>query len=52
MTRQRLKTLRAAAVAAILFAALFTISVMLIRLATPEDLSEANTVAWLQGNAG
>jgi hypothetical protein len=51
LIRQRLRTPRAAAVAGILFAALFTISIVLIRLATPEDSSEANTAAWLQGNA-
>jgi len=50
LTRQALKTPRAAAVAGIIFAVLFTTSIVLIRLAIPEDLRGANTAAWLQGN--
>jgi hypothetical protein len=50
LTRQALKTPRAAAVAGIIFAVLFTISVVLMRLAIPEELSGTNTAAWLQGN--
>jgi hypothetical protein len=50
LTRQALKTPRAAAVAGIIFAVLFTTSLVLIRLAIPEDLSGATTAAGLQGN--
>jgi hypothetical protein len=50
LTRQALKTPRAAAVAGIIFAVLFTISITLIGLAIPGDLSGTNTAAWLQGN--
>ena len=50
MTRQALKTPRAAAVAGIIFAVLFTTSIVLIRLAIPEELSGTNTAARLQGN--
>jgi hypothetical protein len=50
LTRQALKTPRAAAVAGIIFAVLFTISLVLIRLAIPEELSGTNTAALLQGN--
>jgi hypothetical protein len=50
LTRQALRTPRAAAVAGIIFAVLFTTSMVLIRLAIPEDLSGTNTAAWLQGN--
>ena len=50
LTRQALKTPRAAAVAGIIFAVLITISLVLIRLAIPEELSGTNTAAWLQGN--
>jgi hypothetical protein len=50
LTRQALKTPRAAAVAGIIFAVLFTTSMVLIRLAIPESLSGTNTAAWLQGN--
>ncbi len=39
LVRQSLKTPRAAAVAGILFAVLFVISMTLIRLVLPEDLS-------------
>jgi hypothetical protein len=50
LTRQALKTPRAAAVAGIIFAVLMTTSMVLIRLAIPEELSGTNTAAWLQGN--
>jgi hypothetical protein len=50
LTRQALKTPRAAAVAGIIFAVLFTISIVLIRLTIPEELSGSNTTAVLQGN--
>jgi len=52
LVRQRLKTPRAAAVAGILFAVLFTISMVLIRLVLPEDLSGSNAADWLHGNTG
>jgi len=51
LTRQALKTPRAAAVAGIVFAVLFTTSIVLIRLALPEDLRGTSAAAWLQGNA-
>ena len=51
MTRQALRTPRAAAVAGIIFAMLMTISIVLMRLAIPEELSGSNTAAWLQGNS-
>ena len=47
---QALRTPRAAAVAGIIFAVLFTISMLLIRLTLPEELSGTNTAAWLQAN--
>ncbi len=50
LTRQALKTPRAAAIAGIIFAVLFTTSIVLIRLALPEELRGANAAAWLQGN--
>ena len=50
LTRQAIRTPRAAAVAGIIFAVLFTISIALMRLAIPEELSGSNTAAWLQGN--
>jgi len=50
LTRQALKTPRAAAIAGIIFAVLFTTSMVLIRLAIPEELSGMNTASWLQGN--
>src|SRR4249920_2966387 len=50
LTRQRLETPRAAAIAGILFAVLFTVSIVLIRLAIPESLTETNTATWLAGN--
>src|SRR5713101_2074679 len=50
LTRQALRTPRAAAVAGIIFAVLFTISLVLLQLALPEELSGTGTAAWLQGN--
>jgi hypothetical protein len=50
LARQRLRTPRAAAVAGILFAVLFIISVVLIRLVLPEDLTESSIADWLGGN--
>ena len=50
LTHQALKTPRAAAVAGIIFAVLFTISMLLIRLTLPEQLSGTDTAAWLQAN--
>ena len=51
LTRQAMRTPRAAAVAGIIFAVLFTTSFVLIHLALPEDLHGANIAAWLQGNS-
>jgi hypothetical protein len=48
--RQQLRTPRAAAVAGILFAVLFVVSTVLIRLVLPEDLTESSIAAWLGGN--
>src|SRR6266699_3081798 len=50
LTRQALKTPRAAAVAGIIFSVLFTASIVLIRLALPEELSGSNIASWLQGS--
>lgn len=50
LTRQAIRTPRAAAVAGIVFTVLFTISIVLIKLAIPEELSGSNTTAVLQGN--
>jgi hypothetical protein len=50
LTRQALRTPHAAAVAGIIFAVLFTTSIVLIRIALAEDSSGTNTAAWLQGN--
>jgi len=50
LTRQAIRTPRAAAVAGIIFTVLFTISMVLMRLAIPEELSGSNTATWLQGN--
>src|SRR4249920_274072 len=50
LTRQAIKTPRAAAVAGIVFSVLFTTSIVLIRLAIPEELSGTGTATWLQGN--
>ena len=48
--RQRLRTPRAAAVAGILFALLFSVAMLLIRFALPEELSGPNAADWLAGN--
>jgi len=50
LTRQAIRTPRAAAFAGIIFTMLFTVSVVLMRLALPEELSGSNTASWLQGN--
>ena len=50
LTRQAVRTPRAAAVAGIIFSVLFTTSMVLIRLALPEDLRVTDFAAWLQGN--
>ena len=50
VARQAIRTPRAAAFAGIIFAVLFTISIVLMRLAIPEELSGSNTATWLQGN--
>jgi len=50
LTERRLRTPRAAAVAGIIFAMLFTASIVLIRLAIPADLSASG--AWLETEAG
>ena len=50
LARQAIRTPRAAAVAGIIFTVLFTISIVLMRLAIPEELSGSNTATWLQGN--
>jgi hypothetical protein len=52
LARQRLKTPRAAAVAGILFAVLFFISVTLLRSALPEDLAGPDAATWLKSNTG
>jgi hypothetical protein len=49
-TEARLRTPRAAAIAGILFALLFTISIVLIRLSVPETTTEFGT--WLDAQAG
>jgi len=48
--RRRLRTPRAAAVAGILFAVLFSASLLLIRMVLPEELSGPNAADWLAGN--
>jgi hypothetical protein len=50
LTRQAVRTPRAAAVAGILFSILFTTSMALIRLAFPEELQGTDVAEWLQGN--
>ena len=50
LTRHAVRTPRAAAVAGIIFSLLFTTSMVLIRLALPEDLRGTDIAAWLQGN--
>jgi hypothetical protein len=50
LTRQALRTPRAAAVAGIVFAVLFSTSMVLIRLALPEQLRGTDIAAGFQGN--
>src|SRR6476660_9228326 len=50
LTRQAIRTARAAAVAGIIFSVLFTTSRVLIRLALPEELRGTGIAAWLQGH--
>ena len=50
LTNQKLKTPRAAALAGILFAVLFTSTVVLLRLSVPADPADAGT--WLRERAG
>jgi hypothetical protein len=50
LARQAIKTPRSAAVAGIIFAVLMTISMVLMRLALPEELRETGNAAWLQEN--
>ena len=52
LARQRLKTPRAAAVAGILFAVLFFISITLLRSVLPEDLAGPDAALWLKSNTG
>ncbi len=47
LTRERLRTPRAAAIAGILFAVLYSISLALIRISVPSDPS-ADSAAWLE----
>jgi hypothetical protein len=49
ITRRKLKTPRAAAIAGILFALLFGTGLVLIRISVPTDLTDEN--AWLQTNS-
>jgi hypothetical protein len=49
--RTRLRTPRAAAVAGILFAILFSVAMLLIRLVFPEELAGPNSADWLKDNA-
>lgn len=51
LTRQRLRTPRAAAIAGIIFAVLLTASIVLIRVSIPEELSGAATAESLRGTA-
>ncbi len=51
VTRQALRTPRAAAAAGIIFAVLFAASIVLIKLSLPEELSGTNAASGLQGNA-
>jgi hypothetical protein len=50
LTRQAIRTPRAVAVAGIIFSLLVTTSMVLFRLALPEDLRGTDVAAWLQGN--
>ena len=52
LARQRLRTPRAAAVAGILFAVLFIISMTLLRSVLPEDLAGPDAATWLKSNTG
>jgi hypothetical protein len=52
LARQRLRTPRAAAVAGILFAVLFFISMTLLRSVLPEDLAGPDAATWLKSNTG
>jgi hypothetical protein len=51
LARQAIKTPRTSAVAGIIFAVLFTISMVLMRLALSEELGGTNAAAWVQGKA-
>lgn len=51
-TRKAIRTPRAAALAGIIFALLFTTSIVLIRLAIPDSLAGPGSTAWLQGRSG
>ena len=51
LTREALKTPRAAAIAEIVFAVLFTISIVLARLAVPAELGAPDASAWLEANS-
>lgn len=48
-TRKAMRSPRAAAVAGILFAFLFSTSLILVRLAIPESLSGATSFQWIEG---
>ena len=50
--RERLTTPRAAAVAGIVFAVLFIISVGMMRLAIPEEIEGLDANTWIQNSAG
>jgi hypothetical protein len=50
LTRQALRTPRAAAVAGIVFSVLFTTTIVLIRLAIPEGLGRTTVATGFQGN--
>jgi hypothetical protein len=50
LTRERLRTPRAAAVAGIIFAVVFAVSIVLIRIALPEELSGTSTAEAIQKN--
>ena len=50
LTRSALRTPRAAAIAGIVFAVLFTLSIGLMRLAIPESIIAADASEWLQNS--
>jgi hypothetical protein len=50
LTRQAIRTPRAAAEAGIIFSVLFATSMVLIRLTLPEELRATSIATWLQGN--